>query len=152
MKKIVLFLMLVGILQAQEVHKVVYALTTADIKTFEQRVLKGIVFSKDYYENSSKKLDAVVIIHGGAYKFFLNDLSKSLYKNEKEVIKAQASLKNSLEILSDRYKIKFLMCNVGATQRKLNRENIYSFVKMTPSAVIALIEMQNSGYAYVPID
>ena len=152
MKKIVLFLMLVGILQAQEAYKVVYDLTTANIKTFEQRVLKGIVFTKTYYENNSKKLDAVVIIHGGAYKFFLNDVNKSEFKNEQDVINAKASLKNRLEKLSDTYNIKFLMCNVGAMKHKLKRDNIYSFVKMTPSAVIGLIDMQNDGYAYVPID
>ncbi len=152
MKKIILFLMLVGVLQAEVVYKVVYDLTTANIETFEQKVLKGIVFTKTYYESNSKKLDAVVIIHGGAYKFFLNDINQSEFKNEQELIKAQLSLKKSLERLADTYNIKFLMCNVGATKHKLNRDNIYSFVKMTPSAVIGLIELQNSGYAYIPID
>ncbi len=152
MKKIVLFLMLAGILQAQEIHKVVYDLTTANIKTFEQRLLKGIVYTHTYYENNSKKLDAVVIIHGGAYKFFLKDVKKSEFKNEQEVINAQTSLKNSLEELSDTYNIEFLMCNVGAVKHKLKRDNIYSFVKMTPSAVIGLINFQNKGYAYVPIN
>lgn len=152
MKKVVLFLMLVGILQAQEAYKVVYDLTTANIKTFEEKVLKGIVFTKNYYESNSKELEAVVIIHGGSYKFFLKDVNKSEFKNEQEVISAQAGLKNSLEILSQTYNVKFLMCNVGATKHKLDRDNIYTFVKMTPSAVIGLIEMQNKGYAYIPIE
>ncbi|MDA3945870.1 MAG: DsrE family protein [Helicobacteraceae bacterium] len=152
MKKIVLLVLLVGLLQANEVYKVVYDLTTDNMKTFEQKVLGGIPFTKDHYQGDSKELEAVVIIHGGAYKFFLNDVSKSTFKNEQDVINAQPNLKTRLKKLADTYNITFLMCNVGATKHKLKRENIYSFVKMTPSAVIGLINMQNKGYAYIPID
>lgn len=152
MKKIFLLLLLVGLLQANEVYKVVYDLTTDNMKTFEQKVLKGIPFTKNYYKGELKELDAVVIIHGGAYKFFLNDVSKSVFKNEQDVINAQPDLMARIKTLADTYNITFLMCNVGATKHKLNRDNIYSFVKMTPSAVIGLIDMQNKGYAYVPID
>lgn len=153
MKKIVLLIiMLVGLLQAKEAHKVVFDLTTGNLKAFEQKVMGSLVSTKEYYKKNGKELDIVVIIHGDSYKFFLKDLNNSGFTYTDELINSQESIKKRLKNMTEKYKIKFLLCNVGATKHKLKRENIYSFVKITPSAVIALITLQNDGYAYLPID
>lgn len=152
MKKIILFLLFVGLLQAQDTYKVVYDLTTGNMKTLELRLFKGIALAKEYYQNKGNKFEAAVVIHGGAYKFFLKDLNKSEYKKEKDVIQAQATIKAKLDRLVNKYHIKFLMCNVGATAHNLKRENIYDFVKMAPNAAIGVINLQHQGYNYVFID
>jgi intracellular sulfur oxidation DsrE/DsrF family protein len=139
-------------LQAQDIYKVVYDLTTTKLATIENRFIKGIVTNKNHYENHLKELDVVVIIHGDAYKFFVEDPKKTVFKDDKEINKADKSLKSRLQSLAETYDVKFKMCQAGATRHKLSRENIHPFVEMVPNAVIGLIDAQNDGYAYAPVD
>ena len=153
MKKIILLmLMLAAIVQAKEVHKVVFDLTTGNLQAFEQKVMQSILSTKEYYAKNDKELDVVVIIHGDSYKFFLKDLSKSGFKYKTGLNESKKSIEKRLKYMTEHHGVKFLLCSVGATKFKIKRENIYDFVEMTPSAVIALIAFQNDGYAFLPID
>ena len=79
---IIVLLLSIGLLQAEEASaKVVYDLTTKDLASFELRVLKGIVANKAHYEGSLRELDVVVVIHGGAYRFFTKDPANSKFKD-----------------------------------------------------------------------
>ncbi|MBU0720165.1 DsrE family protein [bacterium] len=151
MKKIFLLLVYVLILQAEDTLRAVYDLTASKTETFEQKILKAIVSNKAYYEGQFKELEVAVVIHGGAYKFFVKELSNTEYKDEKELIKASLELKKRIESISKNYNVEFLMCEIGAKKHKLKREDVYSFVKMVPNATIGLIDKQNEGYAYIPV-
>lgn len=151
MRYFLLSIMLGLVLQAQDVQKVVYDLSTTSLETIEKRFIKGIVANKNHYENQLKELEVVVIIHGDAYKFFVEDPKKTIYKNDKEIKKADKALKSRLQSLADTYDVKFQMCQAGATSNKLTREDIYDFVEMIPNTVIGLIDAQNDGYAYVQV-
>jgi len=142
MKKIYVFIMLLSsLLSADEnVKKLVLDLTTSDIAKFEKGILKAIVFNTNYYESSFKELKTSVIIHGGAYKFFIKD-TKSISKG----------LQTRIKSLQDNYDVEFLICGAGMKSRDIKQDNIYSFVKITPNAMIGLINKQNDGYAYVPV-
>lgn len=151
MRYFLLTIMLGVLLQAQDVNKVVYNLTTTSLETIENRFIKGVVTNKNYYEDQLKELDVMVIIHGDAYKFFVEDPKKTVFKDDKEINKAYKSLKERLKSLAETYDVKFKMCQVGATNKKLTREDIYDFVEMIPNSVIGLIDAQNDGYAYIPV-
>ncbi|PHQ57579.1 MAG: hypothetical protein COA30_02280, partial [Sulfurimonas sp.] len=94
MKKILLaLLLLLSFLQAdEENHKVVYDLTTKNIAKIEQNILKGIVAHKVYFQKDFKELDVTIVIHGGAYRYFVKDPSSTIYKNDQELTKNYTEL------------------------------------------------------------
>lgn len=152
MRKIVLLLTLIGLLQADEdAVKVVFDLTAGKIQTFERKVLKGIAAHKAHYEGELKELEVAVVIHGGAYKFFLKEPKDSPFNSDKELLKAQPELKKRIAAMADTYEVTFLMCDSGRVSNKLPKEAVYDFVKMVPNAAIGLIDKQHEGFGYIPI-
>jgi len=152
MKKILIFLALFGFAQADEDRfKVVYDLTTADVAKFEKNILKGIAVNKTHYENSLKELEATVVIHGGAYRFFVKNLDKSIFKNDAKLQKVYSDLKKRIATMSDTYEVEFLMCGAAMKRNKLEAKDIVEFVKIIPNSTVGLIDRQNEGYAYIPV-
>ena len=152
MKKIIIFLFLVTTIYANDENlKVVYDLTTGDLKTFEKKLIKGIVANKTYYGNSFQELEVAVIIHGGAYKFFLKDINNSIYKNEKKLVLYYSELKKRVASLADTYDVQFYICKVGLEKRKIKEKSIFNFVKIIQNASIGLINKQHEGFAYLPV-
>jgi len=133
------------------VRKAVFDLTTGDMKTFEQRILSGVARYTAHYQGIMQEFDAVVVIHGDAFKFFVKDLANSPYKDQAELVKANKDLKIRIAAASDIYEVEFLMCEANMLKAKLTQEDIYPFVKIVPSSSMGLIEKQNEGYAYIPV-
>jgi len=131
--------------------KVVYDLTTKDIPSFEMRILSAIAANKTHYEKSLRELDATVVIHGGAYRFFTIDPRKTEYKNDTALIKAHANIAKRLKVMADTYDVEFLMCGAGMSKHELEAKDIVKFVKIIPNSTIGLIDRQNEGYAYIPV-
>ncbi len=154
MKKLLIILVLFfGLLQADaNVKKALFDLTTSDLTTLEKRLINGVVFSTKHYQSLSNRPDYRVVIHGNAYKFFLKDISKTKCKDDKKLQAKAKEIHERLASLADRYNVKFLMCGVGMKAREIEKDNILDFVEVIPSALIGLIDAQNEGYAFVPID
>lgn len=153
MKKLVILLALVVSLFANEdgVNRVVYDLSTGKLEKFEQMVLGGTPRFKTYFEGQLQELKVAVIIHGDAYKFFVKDISKSPYRDQKYLLKANTDLQKRIVSASDTYEVEFIMCEAGMEREKISPSDVYSFIKFVPSQVIGLIDKQNEGYAYVPV-
>ncbi len=150
-----LSLMLVSLqsLHAEEevVKKVVYDLTTGDLRRFEQRLLSGIVAHKTYYQSQLQELEVRVIVHGDAYKFFMQDLHATPYLHQHALVAQQAALGKRLRTLATQYGVRFLVCEVGVKKRKLRPKAFYPFVSFVHNAAVGLIDAQNAGYAYLPL-
>jgi len=152
MKLLLTLMVLFGSLFADgESKKLVIDLTTANIEAFEKKILSGIVAHKTYYENSLGELEVAVVIHGDAYKFFVKDPSKTLYKDDAKLAKVFENLKTRTQSMSDTYDVEFLMCNAGRKKNKLELDQIAEYVKIVPNATIGLINKQSEGYAYIPV-
>ncbi|ADN09943.1 DsrE family protein [Sulfurimonas autotrophica] len=153
MKKVILILaLLFGLAQAEdESAKVVYDLTTKNLAKFEKNILKGIVFNKQLYSNKLKELDAAVVIHGGAYRFFVQDLDTTIFKNDKKLQKVYKELKKRIATMADTYDVEFLMCGAAMKRNKLTKKDIVPFVTIIPNSTIGLIDKQNEGFAYLPV-
>ena len=153
MKKIILLLVSTFTLLLADTHslKVVYDLTTQNQKDFERKILKAIVANKAYYESKLKELDVTVVIHGGAYRYFTVDPSKTEYKTDKTLLANYAELKKRIKSMLDTYDVEFLMCEVGMLKHGLKAKDIVSYVKIIPNSTIGLIDRQNEGYAYIPV-
>lgn len=154
MKKLLLVLLLfLGVLQAEsDVKKALFDLTTSDLATIEKRLINGIAFSNKHYKSVGGGVNIRVVIHGGSYKFFVKDVSKTKCKEDKKLQAKEKEIHKKLRMLADTYDVKFLMCGVGMKAREIKKDNILDFVEVIPSAMIGLIDAQNEGYAFVPID
>jgi len=135
----------------EESIKVVFDLTTKSLKKFERKILKAIVTNKAHYEGTLKELDVTVVIHGGAYKFFLINPSDSIYSKESDLIKSHKTLAKRIKSMVENYNVEFLICEIGMTNHKIKKSDIYHFVKIIPNSMIGLIDRQNEGYAYLPV-
>ena len=153
MKKILLIVsLLFSLLHAEdESAKVVYDLTTKNVAKFEQKILKGVVFNKTLYANQLKELDVAVVIHGGAYRFFVRNLDGTIFKNDNKLQKSYKELKKRIATMEDTYDVEFLMCGAGMKKNKLTKKDIVPFVTIIPNSTIGLIKKQNNGYAYIPV-
>jgi len=153
MKKTIIFLLFFVTLHANDdTLKVVYDLTTSDLKTFEKKLIKGIVANKTYYQSTFKELEVAVIIHGGSYKFFLKDIKHSVFKNDKKLVKSYHELKKRVASLANTYNVEFYICKVGLEKRKIEEESVLDFVKVIQNASIGLIDKQDEGFAYLPVN
>jgi len=136
---------------AESSAKVVYDLTTKNIKAFEMKILKAIVANKAHYESKLKELDVTVVIHGGAYRYFTVDSTKTKYKTDTALMASYSDLKKRIKSMSDTYDVEFLMCGAGMPKHGLKAKDIVPYVKIIPNSTIGLIERQNEGYAYIPV-
>lgn len=157
MKKIMQIIMMI-VLSMSVVHsdeevvkKVVYNLTTGDIKQIERRLIGGIISHTTYYQNKLEELDVIVIVHGDSYKFFMKDLNNTAYAYQPKLVEKSKELQKRLSSLSKQYNVKFFVCEAGVINKKLNPKAFYSFVSMVHNAAIGLIDAQNDGYAYLAI-
>lgn len=152
MKIFFLTLIAFGFLNAEAVvKKVIFDLTTKEIATFETKLLSGVAHQKAYYEGQLEELEVSVMIHGGAYKFFVKDLASSPFKEEKELAKVQAEFAKRIASLSEIYEVEFLLCEAGMKGLKMEKKQFYDVVKLVPNAGVGLIDRQNEGFAYIPI-
>jgi intracellular sulfur oxidation DsrE/DsrF family protein len=134
------------------VKKALFDLTTSELTTLEKRLIGGVAFSTAHYQSLNVKLDKIVVIHGGAYKFFVKDISKTKCKSDSGFQAKAKEIHEKLASLAKTHHVKFLMCGVGMKAREIEKENILEFVEVAPSAMVALIDAQNDGYALVAID
>ncbi len=152
MKKILLLLLTLStLILAESSAKVVYDLTTNNIKAFERKILKAIVTNKAHYESKLKELDVTVVIHGGSYRYFTKDPSNTEYQTDKALLENYAELKKRVKSMADTYDVEFLMCGAGMPKHGLKAKDIVKFVKIIPNSTIGLIDRQNEGYAYIPV-
>jgi len=153
MKRVlILCLLFAGLAHADDTTvKVVYDLTTKNVAKFEKKILKSVVMNKAYYEGDLKELQVAVVIHGGAYRFFVKDIKNTIYKNDKKLIAVYGDLKKRIATMASIYDVQFLMCASGMRNNKLMAKDIVKFVKIIPNAAIGLIDKQNEGFAYLPV-
>ncbi|WP_434580390.1 DsrE family protein [Sulfurimonas sp. NW15] len=153
MKKVILILtLLLSLVQAEDENaKAVYDLTTKNLAKFERNILKGIVFNKTLYANQLKELDVAVVIHGGAYRFFVKNLDTTIFKNDQKLQKAYKELKQRIATMADTYDVEFLMCGAAMDRNRLTKDDIVPFVTIIPNSTIGLINKQNDGFAYIPV-
>lgn len=117
-------------------YKVVYNLTTPKETNFEKAILKGIVDLQNHYESRGDTLSVAVVISGGSYQFFEKKVSHS---------------KEALEALVKRG-VKFEVCSVGMSKRKIPKDAMFPFVKLAFNKTAALIEWQERDYSLINVE
>ena len=94
-----------------------------------------VVAHKTHYDSQLIELEVVVVIHGGAYKFFVKDPKNSPFKEDKNLLEAHSDLQKRIASMADTYEVTFLMCKTAIKQNKLEKKVI--------GAITASMEFEN---------
>ena len=133
-------------------QKILIDLTTGDLETIKTRILSGLPGAVKHFKQAGDDVQVTVVIHGDAYKFFVENLENTKYWADEQLANSQDELREKLAALRKDYGFVFEMCQAGMRRRGILTEDIYKFVTPIPSAMIGLITWQNRGYAYVPVN
>lgn len=113
--------------------------------------IKSINALSQYYEEEKIEFQVIVVISGDAYKYFVDNLKKSPYADDKNVSLAQDKFKTPLFELHNKTGVTFNMCSAGMKARNIKKDTLYQYVHADVMKSVYLIEAQNNGYAYMPI-
>jgi len=147
-----LVLLLVAATAIAEERKVVFDLRAGDPGRMEDRLVGDIKYMADHYEKQGIDFKAVVVISGRAYKYFIDDLDNSPYKEEEGISELQDKFRPMFKELSEDYGVTFEMCTVGMKILNIKPESLYSYVNSDKLQAVYLIDWQSQGYAYVPVN
>lgn len=147
---IVLFLCMVSFSFA-ETKKIMIDLKTGDFESFDKAFLSGLPGTIEYFATQGDSVEVAVVIHGDAYKFFVQKLSNTSYGLDESLAKHQESIQQRLEEMVKKYRIRMEVCMSGMHKRGILSEDLYPFVTPIKSAMVGLVKWQNEGYAYVPL-
>jgi len=150
MKKTFITLIALTTLLFSAEHKVVFDLTSSDFTKIEKSLIGNINLLNTHYSQNGDTFKVAVVISGGAYRYFIDNVDASVYKNDTQLKNIQIALKEKLASLASQG-VRFDVCSVGMKKRNIKQENMYTFVKPAFNKIEALISWQNRGYAYVPI-
>lgn len=134
-----------------DTKKIVFDLTTGDIETFQTRFLTGAPSTIDYFQKQGDTVKAAVIVHGNAYKFFVDHLENTKYGIDANLSARQEDLHRRLEEMSRKYGIVIEVCQAGMARNGILKEDLYPFAGTVRSAMVGLVRWQSEGYAYIPI-
>lgn len=146
-----LILLLIATFAFSDTQKIVVDLTTGDIETFKTRLLSGLPGTIKYFTDRGDRVDAAVVIHGDAYKYFVENLENTKFWADEQLANAQEELRKKLTDMRKTYGITFEMCQTGMSKRGILSADIYKFVIPIKSATAGLVAWQNKGHAYIPI-
>ncbi len=132
-------------------QKVVFDLTTGDAATIEKHLIKNIGSLARYYSANDIDFKAVVVISGSAYKYFVEKIDASPFKDDRELAAVQKKMAPLLAKLNRDYKVEFDMCKAGMEARNIDKKVLYDYVKSDLVKSVYLIKWQNDGYAYLPV-
>lgn len=147
---IVLFLCIVS-LSFAETKKIMIDLKTGDFESFDKAFLNGLPGTIDYFSSQGETVEVAVVIHGDAYKFFVQNLNNTSYGMDESLVKHQESIQQRLEEMLKKYRIHLEVCMSGMHKRGILSEDLYPFVTPIKSAMVGLAKWQNEEYAYVPL-
>lgn len=134
-----------------ETKKIMVDLKTGNLDAFTTQFLVGVPGTADYFIAQGDSVEIAVVIHGDAYKFFVQNLENTQYGVDQSLVENQEKLHKRLLEIIGKYKMTLEICQVGMNKRGILTEDIYPFVKPIKSAMVGLVKWQSKGYAYIPL-
>jgi len=134
-----------------DTKKFVIDLKTGDREAFSNQLLVGVPGTIDYFRAQGDTVEVAVVIHGEAYKFFVDNLDNTQYGLDKSLVEHQEVIHKRLDEIEKKYNIHFDICMSGMHKKGILTEDLYSFVTPIKSAMVGLVKWQNGGFSYIPI-
>jgi intracellular sulfur oxidation DsrE/DsrF family protein len=121
--------------------KVVYDLSSSDPAVL-QNILDRISMLQNVYNNNPFESSIVVVVHEGAIALFVeNNKDAKMIGYEDLMLRAKSLTLGEV--------IKFKVCEASAKMQSISVSDLPEFVSMVPMADAELVDLQQSGYAYL---
>ncbi|MFY9142365.1 DsrE family protein [Sulfuricurvum sp.] len=146
----ILFYLLSALVFA-DTQKIMIDLKTGDMDSFTTRFIGGVSSTADYFIAQGDTVSIAVVIHGEAYKFFVENLERTQYGVDQSLVANQEVLYQKLLEFQKKYNVVLEICQVGMNKKGILSEDIYPFVTPIKSSMTGLVKWQNRGYAYIPV-
>jgi uncharacterized protein len=134
-----------------DTQKIMIDLKTGDMDAFSTRFIGGVSSTADYFIAQGDTVSIAVVIHGEAYKFFVENLEHTQYGVDQPLVTNHEALYQKLMAFQKKYNVTLDICQVGMNKKGILTEDIYPFVTPIKSAMVGEVKWQNRGYAYIPI-
>jgi len=151
MRFALIVLLLVATFAFADTKKFMIDLKTGDMESFNNQLLVGVPGTIDYFSAQGDKVEVAVVVHGEAYKFFVENLDNTQYGMDKVLVEHQEAIRKRLVEIEKKYHIRMEICMNGMHRKGILSEDLYPFVTPIKSAMVGLVKWQNAGYAYVPV-
>jgi intracellular sulfur oxidation DsrE/DsrF family protein len=118
-----------------------------DPRRFAQ-MLTNINNHLSVYEFDTFKIKLVIVAHGAGVKFFLKDLSDTPYQKET----VDPDLYKRFVGLS-KFGVEAYLCQITFKRQKMDIAKAHEapFIKLVPSGVATVAELQGKGFAYLKV-
>ncbi len=125
----------------------VYHCDFGDPARFSQ-MLTNINNHLSVYEFDPMRIKIVIVAHGAGLKFFLDDLGGTVWENQKpdeELFKRFIGL--------TKFEVEAYLCRITFTRQNIDqaRARKDKFIKLVPSGVATVAELQGKGFAYLKV-
>lgn len=151
MRYLFILFYLLSALTLADTQKIMIDLKTGDMDSFTTRFIGGVSSTADHFIAQGDTVSIAVVIHGEAYKFFVENLERTQYGVDQPLVANQEVLYKKLIAFQKKYNVILEICQVGMNKKGILSEDIYPFVTPIKSAMTGLVKWQNRGYAYIPI-
>lgn len=131
--------------------KVVYHVDFNDVTRYSA-TLTSIGNIITAYENDLRDYEVTLVFVGHGLRFTTDDaLANTPYVADEALNARRAELKGRLETLVNVRGVTALLCDKTRDEIELDPSLIYDVVKLTPSGVAAIADLQMDGAAYLKI-
>jgi len=137
---------------AEQVEKVVYHADFADPRRFSA-MLASINNMVTVYQSDLKEYDVRIVFVSHGIRFLTADPLKGTPFAEDAALKAQRQeLLERVRSLHDTQGVKLELCNITLEAAHLDPKKLLPGVRLVPSGVVRLAELQHRGFAYLKIE
>jgi intracellular sulfur oxidation DsrE/DsrF family protein len=137
---------------AEEVIKVVYHADFADPRRFSA-MLSNIYNMVSTYQSELKEYDVRIVFLSHGIRFVTPDkLAGTPFAEDAALKQRRADLQARLASLRDTENVKLELCDITRQAVNLPTEKIIPGVKLVPSGVVRIAELQHQGFAYLKVE
>jgi intracellular sulfur oxidation DsrE/DsrF family protein len=134
------------------VVKVVYHADYADPRRFSA-MLTSINNMVTFYQNELIDYDVRIVFVAHGIRFLTDDkLEKTPFSTDSALEERRSNLHGRLSALNTVQGVKLELCDITRSGINLPEDKLYPGVKLVPSGVVRIAELQSKGYAYIKIE
>lgn len=135
-----------------DMARVVYHADFSDPRRFSA-MLTSINNMVVHYGNELLDYDVRIVFVSHGIRFLTDDkLEKTPFAADAKLEERRANLKGRLKSLNSVYNVKLELCDITRSEINLAEDALYENVKMVPSGVVRIAELQHEGFAYIKIE
>ena len=126
---ILIFVITQSIFSQKTEIKVVFDVTSKNVKTHQMTVRHVELMSNSYPDAQFE-----VVLYGGSIEMALNEKS---------------TVKNAIQLLSKKNNVVFVICEASLRKHKVDKQDLIEGFKTVPDGILEIVEKQQNGWGYI---